>query len=400
MGDATVGGGVQPIHSVGDTEDLFRLLVESVNDYAIFMLDPTGIIRTWNPGAERLKGYAAKDIIGQHFSIFYTPSDRSAEKPQRGLKRALSEGRFEDEGWRVRSDGTLFWANVIITAVHDGRGVHRGFAKITRDLTERRKAEEERIRLAHAEEAVRLRDEFLSIAAHELRTPLNALQLQLATASMLFDPGRGAAPDPSDLARRLRGANRVAERLGTLITRLLDVSRVSMGRFVLDTNPMDLVASVKEVIASFQPRTKGREINFSGPSEAKGTWDKLRVEQVVYNLIDNALNHGGGSIDVSIEANDQVVTLDILDHGAGIAPEYRRRIFVERFIHDTPNMAGGGLGLGLYISHKIIGAHGGHIELRDSPGAGTNLHVSLPREARNSGDDNLRARDENESTGS
>ena len=153
MPDVAADRGISPGPSAGDTEEPFRLLVESVKDYAIFMLDSTGIIQTWNPGAERLKGYAAKDIIGQHFSIFYTPADRSAGKPEKGLRRALNEGRFEDEGWRVRSDGMLFWANVIITVVNDARGVLRGFAKITRDLTERRKAEDERIRLAHAEEA-------------------------------------------------------------------------------------------------------------------------------------------------------------------------------------------------------------------------------------------------------
>jgi len=389
MHDAAADREALPLRSAGDTDESFRLLVESVKDYAIFMLDPNGIIRSWNPGAERLKGYAAKDIIGQHFSIFYTPADRSAGKPENGLKKAFNEGRFEDEGWRVRSDGTLFWANVVITTVNDARGVHRGFAKITRDLTERRKAEEERLRLAHAEEAVRLRDNFLSIAAHELRTPLNALQLQLATAVLLLDPERVAAFDAPDFARRLRRTHHLAERLGTLITRLLDVSRASTGRLVVDRNPMDLVASVKEVIAAFQPRAKGREINFRGPREAMGTWDKLRIEQVVDSLMDNALKYGDGPIDVSIEAQDQVVTLDVIDHGPGIAPEDRRRIFVERFVHDKANSTGGGLGLGLYVSHKILEAHGGYIELRDSPDVGGHFHVSLPREAPNESDANL-----------
>jgi len=389
MHDAAADREALPLRSAGDTDESFRLLVESVKDYAIFMLDPNGIIRSWNPGAERLKGYAAKDIIGQHFSIFYTPADRSAGKPENGLKKALNEGRFEDEDWRVRSDGTLFWANVVITTVNDARGVHRGFAKITRDLTERRKAEEERLRLAHAEEAVRLRDNFLSIAAHELRTPLNALQLQLATAVLLLDPERVAAFNAPDFARRLRRTLRLAERLGTLITRLLDVSRASTGRLVVDRNPMDLVASVKEVIAAFQPRAKGREINFRGPLEAMGTWDKLRIEQVVDSLMDNALKYGDGPIDVSIEAQDQVVTLDVIDHGPGIAPEDRRRIFVERFVHDKANSTGGGLGLGLYVSHKILEAHGGDIELRDSPDIGAYFHVSLPREAPNESDANL-----------
>jgi len=368
-----------------DVEGSLKLLVESVKDYAIFMLDPMGIIQTWNPGAQRVKGYSAKEIIGRHFSIFYTEADRLAGKPQSGLKTALSEGRFEDEGWRVRSDGSLFWADVVITAVYDNEGTLRGFAKITRDLTERRKAEKERIRLAHAEESVRLRDEFISIAAHELRTPLNALQLQIETAAMLLARERVAAIDTSDLDRRLQRSLQLAARLGALITRLLDASRAATGRLVLDRHPMDLVASAKDVITAFQPRTRGREINFTGPTEAIGMWDKLRMEQVVYNLIENALNHGEPPVDVLIEADDHVVTLEVLDHGSGIASEERRRVFVERFVHEKSERVGKGLGLGLFISHQIVEAHKGHIELRDTPDVGAHLRVRLPREEANDG---------------
>ena len=160
------------------TADLFRLLVESVVDYAIFLLDPTGVVRTWNAGARRLKGYEADEIIGRHFSTFYPEEDVRRGKPAWELESAAREGRFEDEGWRIRKDGSSFWANVVITALRrDGELV--GFAKVTRDLTARREAEEERVRLAEAREAVRLRDEFLSIASHELRTPLTALDLQV-----------------------------------------------------------------------------------------------------------------------------------------------------------------------------------------------------------------------------
>jgi len=376
-----------------DVEDSLKLLVESVKDYAIFMLAPKGTIQTWNPGAERVKGYSAKEIIGRHFSIFYTEADRLAGKPQRGLKTALSEGRFEDEGWRVRSDGSLFWADVVITAVYANDGTLRGFAKITRDLTERRIAEKEQIRLAHAEESVRLRDEFISIAAHELRTPLNALQLQIETAAMLLARERVAALDTSDLARRLERSLQLTARLGALITRLLDASRAATGRLVLDRHPMDLVACAKDVITAFQPRTRGREITFTGPTEAIGVWDKLRVEQLVYNLIENALNHGCPPIDVLIEADDQVVTLEVLDHGSGIAPEERRRIFVERFVHEKSERVGKGLGLGLFISHKIVEAHKGHIELRDTPDVGADLRVRLPREEANDGSRDITSSD-------
>src|SRR5205814_2151188 len=143
----------------------------SVRDYAIFLLDPSGHIVTWNPGAERIKGYKPEEILGRHFSAFYPPEDRAAGKPERGLRTAAAEGRFEDEGWRLRKDGSRFWANVIITALRDPAGNLRGFGKVTRDLTERRRAEEQALQLAReqaarheAEAGVQARDRFLSIA--------------------------------------------------------------------------------------------------------------------------------------------------------------------------------------------------------------------------------------------
>src|SRR3954454_23281620 len=139
----------------GEQTDLFRLLVESVRDYAIFLLDPQGHIRSWNAGAQRIKGYSASDIIGKHFSIFYPPTDVRRGKPDYELRVAIEEGRYEEEGWRVRKDGTRFWANVVITALRNGDGLLVGFAKVTRDLTERKQAEEERANLLIMERAAR-----------------------------------------------------------------------------------------------------------------------------------------------------------------------------------------------------------------------------------------------------
>src|SRR5262249_25010883 len=151
--------------------------------YAIFMLDPSGRVASWNTGAERIKQYTANEIIGRHFSLFYPEEDVRAVKPKRLLEIASREGRYEEEGWRLRKDGTRFWASVILTATRDHSGRLRGFAKVTRDLTERKRADDERARLIRTEEAVRLRDEFLSIASHELRTPLTALKLHLQSAA-------------------------------------------------------------------------------------------------------------------------------------------------------------------------------------------------------------------------
>ena len=174
---------VEPVSSLKESDDRFRVLVESIRDYAVFMLDRDGRVATWNTGAALIKGYQREEIVGKPIELFYTREDRESGRPARLLAQAANEGRIEDEGWRVRKDGTRFWADVVITALRDETGALIGFAKVTRDLTQRQHAEEERRRLdadrIRAEEALRIRDEFLSIASHELKTPLTALQLEL-----------------------------------------------------------------------------------------------------------------------------------------------------------------------------------------------------------------------------
>lgn len=187
----------EPHPTMPHGEEAFRLLVEAVVDYAIFLLDADGHVLTWNLGAERIKGYRADEIIGRHFSVFYTPRDRRAGRPAAILGSAALHGRHQDEGWRVRKDGSRFWADVVVTALLDANGQLAGYAKVTRDMTERRAEAErarqfdiERERRTAAEEALQARDRFLSVAAHELRTPVASLQL--ATELLLRSHGRGA----------------------------------------------------------------------------------------------------------------------------------------------------------------------------------------------------------------
>lgn len=358
----------------------FELLVACVVDYAIFMLDPSGIVTTWNLGAERLKGYRAHEIIGKHFSTFYPAEDLAAGKPDHELEVARSQGRLEDEGWRVRRDGSLFWANVIITAVRDETGHLRGFAKVTRDLTERRRAEEERVKLAQAEAALRLRDEFLSVASHELRTPLNAMQLHATRLEFMMREAASKSALPAGLLEGVMSISRQGTRLNDLIERLLDVSRLATGRLAIKPQAMDLVTVVGEMVATYQPEAEraGSVIHFDAPRSVPGHWDPLRIGQIVTNLLTNALKYGCGKpIGVTVETEGEWARIIVSDQGIGIAREQWERIF-DRFGRGTVPRDTAGLGLGLYIVDRLARIHGGCVRLESVVGQGSAFIVELP----------------------
>ncbi|HZW89653.1 MAG TPA: PAS domain-containing sensor histidine kinase [Myxococcaceae bacterium] len=356
-------------------DERFRALVSSVKDYAIFMLDPSGRIETWNAGAERTKGYTADEIIGEHISRFYTPEDLARGLPAKLLAQARLDGRVESEGWRVRKDGTRFWADVVITALVNDRGELMGYAKVTRDLTERLRAQEEQLRLAHAEEAVRLRDEFLSIAAHELRTPLSAVQLQLQA---LLERPEGL--DPRTRAKVER-ACRSGERLVTLVDTLLDVSRITTGSFNLVLSRFDITVAVQEVVDRFREHAirAGSSVTVRSEGVLEGRWDRLRIEQVATNLLTNALKYAAGTpVEITLTGTEHDVTMMVSDAGPGIPPSEQERIFL-RFERAAPMRNFGGLGLGLYVARQIVEAHGGQIQLAHPVPKGAHFVIRLPR---------------------
>jgi PAS domain S-box-containing protein len=543
--------------------ELFRLLVTSVKDYAIFLLDPQGRILSWNIGARRVKGYTAAEVVGKHFSMFYPPRDVQHGKPDYALRVAASEGRWEEDGWRIRKDGSRFWANVVITALHDDSGELVGFAKVTRDLTERKRADEERaqllelehtartqnevvverlralqsvteVALAHldldkllpelldriaeilsvdtvavllvtgekgdvlvataargieeeveqgvripvgrgfagriaaerrpvilddvehaevlnpilrekgirsllgvplmvegrvlgvlhvgslhqrqftdndvqllqivadrisiaidharlfeaaqaarhdadvAEELVRARDEFLSIAAHELKTPLTSLRI--AGQSLLRTLDRGDTPSRSALERSLRTVDRQIERMSRLVTHLLDTVRLQNGSLELElalTNLTDLAASV---IEQMQGQALHHHVVLHATKDVWAVVDSLRFEQVMVNLLDNAVKYSpeGGTIDVDVFEEPQgCVRIDIRDQGIGVPPEHRPRLF-ERYYqaHGRDNRSG--MGLGLFITREIVERHGGTVIAQFPPEGGTRVVVVLP----------------------
>ena len=365
------------------SEERFRLLIDAVEDYAIFMLDPDGRVATWNPAAQRINGYAASEIIGEHFSVFRLPEEVRAGRCERELEIATRVGRFEEEGWRVRKDGVRFWANVMLTAIHDKSGALLGFAKVTRDLTERRRLDAERLQRVRAEEALRVRDEFLSMASHELKTPLTSLQIEL------YAMRERLAEHQADerLGRKLERASRNADRLSGLVDTLLDVSRIATGRLTLKPERFDLVEATHQVIDSMQGAAAraGCPVVFeAAPPQAApifGFWDRLRYEQVVMNLLSNAFKYGAGQpVTLAVTARDGEAVLEVRDHGPGVPEQDLERIF-ERFERASPMRHYGGLGLGLYVSREIVRAERGTIGARNLAEGGACFEVRLPIEA-------------------
>jgi PAS domain S-box-containing protein len=364
-----------------DTDEHFRFLVESARDYAIFGLDTEGRVTSWNPGAERIKGYTPEEILGQHFRVLFPPALRERKHPEHEMEQALVKGVFHSEEPRLRKDGTLFEAEVTLRVLRDDRGRPRGFVKVTRDITERKRAELERERLvAELQGALRSRDEFLSVVAHELRTPLTPLHLKLQSLRREAQ----AAIDHHLPCKRVLGdldsAERQVRKLATLISDLLDASSARQGQLGLVLAEVDLSALVMEVAAAFGPQSDsaGCEVRVSADHPLCGQWDRLRVEQVVTNLLSNALKYGAGKpVHLTTERDGAWAKLTVRDEGIGIDAEHLPRIF-GRFERAVSGRHYGGLGLGLYITHQIVQALGGTLQVESELGQGARFEVRLP----------------------
>jgi PAS domain S-box-containing protein len=352
--------------------DGFRLVVEAVRDYAIFLLDPNGRVLSWNAGAERIKGYTAGEIIGQSFSVFYPPDVAARGHPQHELETARRDGRFEVEGWRVRKDGSLFWANVVITALTDSSGRHQGFLKITRDLTGQRRVEA----LELAEQRV---NEFLAMLGHELRNPLAPIRNALAVMHMkpVPDPNLQWARDVID--RQLRQLTR-------MVDDLIDVSRITSGTIALNKEPLELAVVVARGVEASRPLIDARrqhlEIDYSR-SAVLVEGDLARLAQVVTNLLNNAARFTpeDGTIRLSVASDGDWAVLSVRDNGAGIDAALRPHIFdLFRQGDSSLDRAEGGLGIGLTIVQRLAQMHGGTVDVfSEGPGRGSEFVVRLPR---------------------
>jgi PAS domain S-box-containing protein len=393
-----------------ESEERFRLLVQNVRDYAIFMLDPQGNVATWNAGAQRIKGYTAAEIIGKHFSIFYPSKDIEAGKPTRELEIAAATGVFEEEGWRLRKNGEPFWASVVITAIRSGTRLV-GYAKVTRDLTERQAAQERAIsaarRVATEETARRLAEEreleqrelaeklrlqaeelaeanhakasFLASMSHELRTPLNAI----GGYTELLEMGI-SGPVTAQQKEQLDRIRRSQQHLLGIINDILNFSRIEAGQVTYDVERVPLCDVIESVVHMVTPQATAKNLVIEEPSlhaDVEALADRAKVEQIVLNLVSNAVKftEAGGKITLECTAEPRAARVLVRDTGIGIPPEQLEAIF-EPFVQVGRSLTSAqeGTGLGLAISRDLARAMDGEIVVESSLGHGSDFTLTLP----------------------
>ncbi|HZZ96113.1 MAG TPA: PAS domain S-box protein [Jatrophihabitantaceae bacterium] len=367
------------------SEERFGMLVDAVEDYAIFMLDPDGYVVSWNSGAQRAKGYSAEEIIGQHFRTFYPPQQQAAKHPEHELEIAKAEGHYEEEGWRVRKDGSTFWANVLISAVRDSTGRHVGFAKVTRDITERRamleRQEAARQALADAnsqlEEANRRlaqaaaeQAQFVAVTSHELRNPISVLA---GASAMLVNSWEDLTAD--ERSEMFESITTSSARLSRLLADLLTSSRLESGAMELHLQPVTLAPLLERVASTTARSFPAAELKVECPPEIVLEADSDRLTQAIENLALNGVRHGSGTVLLAAGAWADRIEITVSDEGEGVPAVLLPRLF-ERFV---TGRRPGGTGLGLFIVRELVRAHGG--DVRYVPGDRPAFVITLPTRA-------------------
>jgi PAS domain S-box-containing protein len=359
-------------------EESFQLMVESVTDCAIIMLDQEGRVESWNEGAQRIQGYKAKEIIGQHNSRFFTQEDIAINKPERALQEAAAADRSEDNGWRVRKDGSTFWANVVMTAIRDAAGSLRGYATLERDMTERQRVEFELNKAKATAEAANLaKSEFLSSMSHELRTPLNAI-LGFAQLMESDDP-------PPSLSQKV-SIDQILQAgwyLLALINEVLDLSLIESGRLSLSQEKMSLAEVLSDCQAMMEPLALKRGITMKFPEFDASCYvmaDRTRVRQIVVNLLSNAIkyNRPNGTIVVEITMRTLgYVRLSVTDTGLGLTSEKLTQLFQPFNRLGQEDGAEQGTGIGLVVTKRLVEVMKGTIGVDSTVGKGTVFWIDL-----------------------
>jgi two-component system CheB/CheR fusion protein len=362
------------LENVRRAEEKYHLLIEGAAGVAIMFLDSEGKVDGWNVGAERIFGYGASEIIGQHFSRFFVAEDVTNQRPLHELEQARAGVTATDDIWLVRKDGTRFWASGVTDLLRDAAGTARGFSKVVRDITQKKRAEES------LRESDRRKDEFLAVLAHELRNPLGPLANTLETL-------RRRDRDPAAIDSALGMMERQVEKLKHLVADILEVARVNAGRVELHREAIDLRAAIEHATEMEQPRITAARLSLSTNLPSEPVWiegDALRLEQIFANLVDNAVNYNqaGGRIELRLEVAEpqREAIVRIQDTGIGIQPDQLSKIF-EFFARGdiAPARRTNGLGIGLALTKNLVELHSGTIEaFSQGPGQGSTFTVRLP----------------------
>jgi PAS domain S-box-containing protein len=353
------------------SEERFRLLIEGVVDYAIFMLDTDGAVTSWNAGAERIIGYRRDEILGKHLSRFFLPEDVEAGKPWEELAAARRDGRVESEGWRVRKNGERFWARAVVSALYDAGGRLRGFAKVTQDLTERR-------HLHDLEKATQNVNEFIATLAHELRNPLAPIRTAVQVMA------KAPAGDPAQETMR-QTIERQSAQLARIVSDMIDISRITRGALAIEHTRVDLVDVARRAAEAAAPLVDAARHSLHLQLPGRPVWvdgDLHRLTQLATNLLNNAARYtpANGAIWLVVDVEGPEARLRVRDNGRGIEPELLERIF-DMFVQGrTPlKRVAGGLGIGLALSRRIAELHGGSLVARsEGTGKGSEFTLRVP----------------------
>jgi PAS domain S-box-containing protein len=349
--------------SVAQGEERYHLLVESVKEYAMMLLDPQGRVIEWNSGGTHLLGYTPEEAIGKNFSQFFTREDRKLGKPKIELQTALEKGRADDENWLVRKDKSRFWASGLSMPLRDSANNLLGFAKIVRDLTDRKELDQDR-------------EDFISLASHELRTPLTAIKgyIQLLQKHVTQSEDKKATSYLAKLEAQVL-------RQETLIRDLLDVAKLQATATSFEGTVIEIDVCVKDIVEEQQAVTPTHKFVIEGKSGKKIVGDGHQIRQVMLNLLTNAVKYSpnGKKVIVHLAATDKDAIVSVQDFGVGVPKKYQKRIF-DRYVRaeNVTKRDIAGYGLGLYIAAGIVKRHHGHIAVKSAAGKGATFTVSIP----------------------
>jgi two-component system sensor kinase FixL len=363
-----------------ELEQRFSFLVRHIKDYAIFFIDPGGNVMSWNEGAQQIKGYTAAEIIGQPISLFYTEEDNRQGEPFKNLKKALEDGSYESVGLRKRKDGSVFYADVVFTPIYDEKKILKGFAKITRDITHQKKAQEDiQITLQREKELNELKSRFVTLASHEFKTPLSVI---LSSVYLIEK-----YPETGMQDKRLKHTHRIKSNVNNLkqiLNDFLSLEKLEGG--IVSNNPgeADLLHLTREIIQDMEEAFKeGQQVRLSTEGPPRTIFvDTHLLRNVLNNLLSNAIKYSpdGSSIDCFLIYHPATVDIQFKDRGIGIPPEEQDKLF-ERFFRATNTTGISGTGLGLSIVKRYLDLMGGSIHLTSIPGQGSIFTVTLPNES-------------------